>query len=177
LLSFSAESFVFQFAIQKYIKIQIYRTMILLVVLYGIETWSLTLRGERRLRVFEKRVLRTIFGPRRDEKTREWKKLHNEEPNDLYSSPNIVRVIKSRRMRWKGHAAILGEKRGVYMGFWKGNLRERDHLEDPGERSWEDNITLDLQEVRCWVMDWIDLAQDRDMWRALLNAVMNLRVP
>jgi len=83
------------------------------VVLYGCETWSLTLREERRLRVFENGVLRRIFGPKRDEATREWRKLHNEELNDLYSSPNTVRVIKSR-MGWAGHVACMGKRRGVY---------------------------------------------------------------
>jgi len=112
LLSFGAESFVFQFAIQK-LKIKMYRTIILPVVLYGCETWSLTLREERRLRVFENRVLR-IFGPKRDEVTGKWRKLHNEELNNMYFSPNIVRVIKSRRMRWAGHVARIGEGRGVY---------------------------------------------------------------
>ena len=82
---------------------KIYRTIILPIVLYGCETWSLTLREEHRLRVFENRVLRRIFGPKRDGVTAEWRKLHYEELNDLYSSPNIVRVIKSRRMRWAGH--------------------------------------------------------------------------
>jgi len=111
LLSFGAQSFVFQVAIQN-LKIKIYRTIILPVILYGCETWSLTLREERKLRVFENMVLRRIFGPRRDEVTGEWKRLHNEELNDLYSSPNIVRVIKSRRMRWAGHVARMGEERG-----------------------------------------------------------------
>ena len=82
--------------------------------MYGCETWSLTLREERRLRVFEKRVLRRIFGPKRDEVTGEWRKLHNEELNDLYSSPNIFWVIKLRRMRWAGHVANMGERRGEY---------------------------------------------------------------
>ena len=82
--------------------------------IYGCETWSLTLREERRLRVFENRVLRRVFGPKRDEVTGEWGKLHNEELSDLYSLPNIVRVVKSRRMRWAGHAERMGEGRGVH---------------------------------------------------------------
>ena len=100
LLSFGAESFVFQVAIQKFKDqdIHVYRTIILPVVLYGCETWPLTLREERKLRVFENMVLRRIFGPRRDEVTAEWRRLHNEELNEFYSSPNIVRVIKSRRI-------------------------------------------------------------------------------
>ena len=100
--------------LSKNLKIKIYRTIILPVVLYGCETWLLTLREERKLRVFENMALRRIFGPRRDKVTGEWRRLHNEELNDLYSSPNLVRVIKSRRMRWAGHVARMGEKRGVY---------------------------------------------------------------
>jgi hypothetical protein len=98
----------------KILKIRIYRAITLLVALYGCETWSLTLREKRRLRVFENRVLRSIFGRKRDEVTGEWRKLHNEELHHLYSSPTIVRVIKSRRMRWAGHVARIGEGRGLY---------------------------------------------------------------
>ena len=89
-------------------------TIILSVVLYGCETWSLTLREERRLRVFENRVLLKVFGPKRDEVTGDWRKLYKEELNDLYSLPNIVRVVKSRRIRWAGHVARMGEDRGVH---------------------------------------------------------------
>ena len=99
--------------LSKNLKIKIYRTIILPVVLYGCETWSLTLREEHRLRVFENRVLRRIGGPKRDGITGEWRKLHNEELNSLYSSLNIVWLIKSRRMRWAGHVARMEEGRGV----------------------------------------------------------------
>ena len=96
------------------LKFKIYRTIILPVVLYGCETWSLTLREEHRLRVFENTVLKRIFGPKRDEVTGEWRKTHNDDLNDLYPSPNIVPVIKSR-IRWAVHVARTGKKRGVYM--------------------------------------------------------------
>ena len=138
------------------------------------ETWSLTLREERELRVFENMVLRRIFGPRRVEVTGEWRRLHNEELNDLYRSPNIVRVIKSRRMRWAGNVARMGE-RGVYRVL-VGKPEGRRPLWRPSRR-WVDNIRMDLQEVGCGYMDWIVLAQDRDRWRTLVSAVMNLRVP
>jgi hypothetical protein len=97
--------------LSKSIKIRIYKTIILPVVLYGCETWSLTLREVHRLRVFENRVLRRIFGSSRDDVTGDWKKLHNEELHNLHSSPNIIRMIKSRRMRWAGHVARMGETR------------------------------------------------------------------
>ena len=106
-------------------------TIILPVVLYGCETWSLTLREERKVRVFENMVLRGIFGPGRDEVTGEWRRLHNEELNDLYSSPNIVWVIKSRRMRWAGHVAQMGEERGVYRVL-VGKPEGRNHWGDLG---------------------------------------------
>jgi len=128
-----------------------YNTMVLPVVLYGCETWSLTLWEERRLKVFENRVLSIIFGPKRDEVTREWRKLHNEELNDLYSSPNIVRVIKSIKMRWAGHVACMGEKRGVY-GVLVGKPKGKRPLRRPRRRC-EDNINMDLQDVGCGVLD------------------------
>ena len=130
--------------LSKNLKIKIYRTVILPVVLYGCETWSLTLREERRLRVFENRALR-VFGPKRDEVTGEWRKLHNDELMDLYSLPNIVRVVKSRRMRWTGHVARMGEGKGMHkvlVGKPEGK-RPLGRL----RRRWEDNIKMDLREV------------------------------
>ena len=162
--------------LSKNLKIKIYIcNIILLVVLYGCETWSLTLREERKLRVFENMVLRRIFGPRRYEVTGEWRRLHNEELSDLYSSPNTVRVTKSRGMRWAGHVVRMGEERGVYRVL-VGKPEGKRPLGRP-RRRWVDNIGMDLQEVRCGYMDWNGLAQDRDRWRRLVSAVMNLRVP
>ena len=125
--------------------------MILPVVLYGCETWSLTLGEEHRLRVFENRVLWRTFGPKSDGVTVEWRKLHNEELNDLYCSPNIVQVIKSRRMRWAGHIARIGERRGVY-SVLVGNSEGKRTLGSP-RRRWEDNIKMDLQVVRSADVD------------------------
>ena len=130
---------------------------------------------ERELRVFENMVLRRIFGPRRDEVTGEWRRLYNEDLNDLYSSPNIVRVIKSRRMRWAGHVARIDEERGAYRVL-VGKPEGKRPLGRP-RRRWVDNIRMDLQEVGCEYVDWIGLTQDRDRWRTLVSAVMNLRVP
>ena len=161
--------------LSKNIKIKIYGNTISPVVLYGCENWSLTLREERRLRVFENRVLRRIFGPKRDEVTGEWRILSYEELNDLYSSLTIVRVIKSRRMGWMGHVARMGEEKRCIQGFG-GKPGGRRPLGRPKSR-WKDNIKMDLQELGCEGMDWIDVARDRDRWRALANTVMNLRVP
>jgi hypothetical protein len=119
--------------------------------------------------------LRRIFGPERDGVTGEWRRLHNEERNDLYSSPNIIRVIKSRRMRWARHVARMGEGRGAYRVLVGRPEGGRTHGRP--RRRWEDNIKMDLQEVEWGCMGWIDMAQDRDRWRAVVNAVMNLRVP
>ena len=112
---------------------------------------------------------------RREEVTGECRRLHNEELNDLYSSPNIVRVIKSIRMRWAGHVARMGEERGVYRVLL-GKPEGKRPLGRP-RRRWVDNIRMDLQEVGCGYMDWIGLAQDRDRWWTLVSVVMNLRVP
>jgi hypothetical protein len=133
------------------------------------------MREEHRLRVLDNQVLRGIFGPKRDEVTGEWRKLHNDEFDDLYFSPHIVWVIKSRRMRWAEHVACMGEGRGVYRVL-VGKPEEKRPLGRP-RRRWEDDIKMDLQEVGYGGIDWIELAQDRDRWWALVNAVKNLRVP
>jgi hypothetical protein len=120
--------------------------------------------------VFENKVLRRIFGPKRDEVTGGWRKLHNEELRDLYSSPSIIRIIKSMR-RWAGHVARMGEKRNAYR-----LLVGKRPLGRPRHR-WVDNIKMDALQIGWGDVDWIGLVQDRDKWRALVNAVMNLRVP
>jgi hypothetical protein len=120
--------------LSKNIKIKIYRTIILPVVLYGCETWSLTLREGLGLMVLENLAVRRIFGPKKDEVTGEWGKQRNEELNDLYSSSNLIRVLKSR-MLWARRVVRMWERRG-HTSFWRGSLRERDHLEDPGVDDW-----------------------------------------
>ena len=120
----------------------------------------------------ENMVLRRIFEPRRDEVRGEWRRLRNEELNELYSSPNIVRVIKSRRMRWAGHVARMGVERGAYRVL-VGKPEGKRPLGGPRCR-WVDNIRMDLQEVGCGYVDWIGLAQDRDRWWTLVSAVMAL---
>jgi hypothetical protein len=127
--------------------------------LYGCETWPLTLREEHR---------------QRDEVTGEWRKLHNEELHILYSSPNIIRQIKSRRLRWAGHVARMGEERNLYKVLM-GKPEGKRPLGRP-RRRWEDGIKMHLKEI-CWgSVEWFPLAQDSDRWRALVNTVMNLRV-
>jgi hypothetical protein len=129
----------------KNLKITIYKTIILPVVLYGCETWPLTLSEEHRLKVFENRVLRRIFEPKRDEVTEEWGKFHNEELRDLYSSPSIIRIIKSKRIRRVGHVAQMGEKGNAY-GLLVGKSEGKRPLGRP-RRRWVDNIRMDLGEV------------------------------
>jgi hypothetical protein len=131
------------------------------------------IKGEHSLRVFENRVLRRIFGPKRDEVTGGWRKLHNEKLQNFYSSPSIIRMIKSRRMRWTGHVGRMG-KRGMHIGHWWESQKGRDHWEDQGVGG---RTILKLILEREDGMDWIDLAQDRDQCRTLMNTVMNLRVP
>jgi hypothetical protein len=118
------------------------------------------------------RMLMILFGPKRNEVTVEWRKLHNEELNNLYSSPNIVRVIQARRIRWPGMKQVWGI--GVHR-VSVGKPEGKRPLGSP-RRRWEENIKLDFQEMGCEGMDLIDVAQDRNRWRALVNAVMNLRV-
>jgi hypothetical protein len=131
--------------LSKNLKIRIYTTIILPVVLYGCETWSLILREQHRLVVFQNRMLRRIFGPKRNEVTGEWRPLHNEELYDLYSSQSIIKIMKSRRMRWTGHVARMGEKRNACRSL-VGTAEGRRPLGRP-RRRWLDNIRTDLAEV------------------------------
>jgi hypothetical protein len=129
---------------------------------------------EHGLRVFENRVLRRIFGPKREE-DESWRKLHNDELGSMYSSPNIVRVIKSGRMRWEGHVARMVEGRGVYRVF-VGRPEGKRPLGRP-RRRWEDNIKKEVREIGIDGANWIQLAQDRVQWRAFVNTVINLHFP
>jgi hypothetical protein len=139
------------------------------------ETWVLTVREEYKLWMFENRVLRRIYGPKRDGVTGGWRKLHNKELHDLYSSPSIIRIKKSRRMRWAGHVARIEEKRNVCR-LLVGKPEGKRPLGRP-RRRWIDNIKMELFEIGLSVVDRIDLAQDKYRWRALVKAVTNLRVP
>ncbi|KAJ4443813.1 hypothetical protein ANN_05594 [Periplaneta americana] len=160
--------------LSKNLKVRIYKTVILPVVLYGCETLTLTLREEQRLRVFENKVLRKIFGAKRDEVTGEWRKLDNTELHALYSSPDIIRNITSRRLRWAGHVARMGESRNAYRVL-VGRPEGKRPLGRP-RRRWEDNIKMDLREVGYDDREWIYFAQDRDQWRVYVRAAMNLRI-
>jgi hypothetical protein len=133
------------------------------------------MREERKLRMFKNRLLRRKFGPKRDEIKEVWRKLHNEELHDLYSSSTILRVMKSRTHELGG-ACSSNEKGEACTGFWWRNLRRKRPLGRQRSRL-EDNIKMDPQEVGYGGMDWIQLAQDRDRWRTPVNAVTNLRVP
>ncbi|KAJ4443374.1 hypothetical protein ANN_05042 [Periplaneta americana] len=191
---YSVEKLLSSSLLSKNLKVRIYKTVILPVILYGCETWTLTLREEQRLRVFENKVLRKIFVAKRDEVTGEWRKLHNAELHALYSSPDIIMNIKTRLDRCRlefpsssvverwyvkpkvpGHVARNDESRNAYrvlVGRPEGNRplgRSR--------RRWEDNIKMDLREVEYDGRDWINVAQDRDQWRAYVKAAMNLRIP
>ncbi|KAJ4434977.1 hypothetical protein ANN_23549 [Periplaneta americana] len=126
-------------------------------------------------KVFDNKVLRKIFGAKRDEVTGEWRKFHNAELHALYSSSDIIRNIKSRRLRWAGHVARMGESRNAYRVL-VGRPEGKRPLGRP-RRRWEDNIKMDLRDVGYDDRDWINLAQDRDQWRAYVRAAMNLRVP
>jgi hypothetical protein len=141
------------------------------LVLHGCETWCLTLREEHRLRVFENRVLRRIFGPKVDEIIAYWRKLHNEELHNLYSSPDVIRMITSRRMRWESHIARMGKKRNAYR-ILVGKPEGKRPQGSPTHK-WENNIKIGFRKVGWGGMDWIDLAQDRGQWRALMNTIMN----
>jgi hypothetical protein len=147
----------------------------MLVPLISLNLMALTVRVEHKLRVFENRLLRRIFGPKRDGVTGGWRKLHNEELHNLYSSPSIIRILKSRRMRWARHVARMGKKRNVYR-LLVGKPEGKRPLGRPRSR-WIDNIKMNLLEIGVNVVDWIGLAQDRYRWRVLVNSVMNLRVP
>jgi hypothetical protein len=138
------------------------------------ETWSLKLREEHRLRVFENRALRRIFGLRLDEVMEGWRKLHNKELRDLYTLPTIIRIMKSRRMRWTGHVARMGEKRNACR-LLLGKPEGRRSLGRPRHR-WVNNSRMDLGVVGWNDVDWIGLAQDRDKWRSLVKMLGNYRV-
>jgi hypothetical protein len=138
----SVQSLLSSHLLSRIVKVKIYKTVILPVVLCGCETWSLMLREEHRLRVFENRVLRRIIGPKRDKVMGEWRKLHNEERHNLYSSPDIIRQVKSRRMRWAGHVACMGKERKVYKV-----LVGKPEGKRPLGKSREDGIRMDLREI------------------------------
>ena len=161
---YSLEKILSSRLVSKKLKVKAYKTIILPVVLYGCETWSFTLREEYRLRVFENKVLRKIFGAKKNKITGEWRKLHNVELHALYSSPNIIGNLKSRRLRWGGHVARMQQFRNEYRVL-VGKHESKRPLGRP-RRRWED-IKMDFRKVGCDPRAWIALAEDRDQWRAL----------
>ncbi|KAJ4438112.1 hypothetical protein ANN_14051 [Periplaneta americana] len=170
---YSVEKLLSSSLLSKNLKVRIYKTVILPVVLYGCETWTLTLREEHRLRVFENKVLRKIFGAKRDEVTGEWRKLHNTELHALYSSPDIIRNIKSRRLRWAGHVACMGESRNAYIVL-VGRPEGKRPLGRP-RRRWED-IKMDLREVGYDDRDWIAAVEKvtAEHWKNACEHVKNI---
>jgi hypothetical protein len=170
----SVQSLLSSRLLSRNLKVKIYKTIILPIVLYGCESWSVTLREEHRLRVFEKRVLRGMFGPKGDELTGQLRKLQNGELHNLYTSPDIMRQFKSRRIRWVGHVVCVGEGRNMYRVL-VGNPEGKGPLGRLRHRS-EDWIKMDLREIDRGGIEWINPVQDGDRWRAVVNAVMNLRV-
>jgi hypothetical protein len=170
---YSAQNLLSSRHISKNLKIKIYKTVILPVVLYGCETWSLTLREAYRLRAFEDRVLTRIFGPKREEDGSR-RKLRCDEFHSLYSSPRVNMVIKSRKMSWAGHVACMGEGRDVHSAL-VGRPEGKRPLGRP-RRRWEVNIKIDFREIRMYEPNWIWLAQVRVQLRAFVKIVMKLRV-
>jgi hypothetical protein len=144
--------------LSKNIKIRLYKSIILSVVLYVCEIWSFILRKEHRLKMFENRVLRRMFQPKRNEVIAGGRKLHNVELHNLYPSPSTIGMMKTRRMRWAGHVAQMGRS-GMHIGYWWQSQKEKKTL---GRYGWADSIKMDLREIAWSDMDWIALAQDRD---------------
>ena len=157
---YSLEKILSSRLLSKKLKVKTYKTIILPVVLYGCETWSLTLLVEHRLRVFQNKVLSNMFGAKKDKIKGEWRKLHNGQLHALYYSPNIIRNLKSRRLRWAGHVARMEQSRNAQRVL-VGKTEGKRPLGRP-RRRWEDNIKMDLREVGCDPREWIDLAEDRD---------------
>jgi hypothetical protein len=149
-----------------------YKTIVLPVALYGYETLSVILREEHRLRLFQNKVLRKIFGPKRDEVNGDWRKLHNGELHNLYTSPDKIRQIKSRRMRWAGYVARMGEGRNVNTVL-VGKPEGKRPLVRP-RRRWGNGTKMERREIGWGGVEWIHLDQDGDRWRAVVNAVMKL---
>ena len=148
--------------LSKKLKVKTYKPIIQPVILYGCETWSLTLREEHKIRVFENKILRKIFGAKKDEITGDWRKLHSAELHALYSSLNIIRSLKSRRLRWAGHVAHMEQSRNAYRVL-VGKPEGKRRLGRPRHR-WDDNIKMDLREMGCDPGERIDLAEDKDQW-------------